>query len=122
MSQLQKAQNGVFCLCLPVRIDRLSHREAAPQRCDGQRPVCGQCVKGNRDTECQYHDKKQVSRTEMLRAKVAKLEARLRELEVEHSGSSTNTTPAPLSPLSPSPSTTRSSPSEDLVLLQPPGM
>lgn len=89
-------------------------------RCDGQRPICGQCVKGNRDDECQYHDKKQVSRTEMLRAKVAKLEARLRELEVEHSGSSSSPTPAPGSPVSPALSTARSSPSEDLILLQPP--
>lgn len=89
-----------------------------PQRCDGQRPVCGQCVKGNRDDECQYHDKKQISRTEMLRAKVAKLEARLRELEVEHSGSSSSSpTPAPMSPASPSPSSS----SDELILLQPPG-
>ena len=51
------------------------------QKCDGQRPVCTQCVKANRDVECQYHDKKQVSRTELFRAKVAKLEARLRERE-----------------------------------------
>ena len=61
----------------------------------------------------------------MLRAKVAKLEARLRELEVEHSGSSSNNTPAPMSPMSPmspSPSATGSSPSEDQILLQQPGM
>ena len=57
----------------------------------------------------------------MLRAKVAKLEARLRELEVEHSGSSSSSTPDPSSPVSPGPSTTSSSPSEDRILLQPPG-
>lgn len=55
----------------------------------------------------------------MLRAKVAKLEARLRELEVEHSGSSSNNTPVALSPMSPD--TSRSSPSDDFVLLPPPG-
>lgn len=115
MPQLQKEEDGAPCpACQGPPL-------TAAQRCDGQRPVCGQCIKGNRDDECQFHDKKQISRTEMLRAKVAKLEARLRELEVEHSGSSSSTTPAPMSPLSPSPSTTRSSPSEDLILLQAPG-
>ena len=55
-------------------------------------------MKANRDAECQYHDKKQVSRTELLRAKVAKLEARLRELEVEHSESSSGGGTPGLSP------------------------
>ncbi|GJE88002.1 C6 transcription factor domain-containing protein [Phanerochaete sordida] len=112
MKTANALQRGKACLSCRKR----------KMRCDGQRPICGQCVKGNRDEECSYHDKKQVSRTEMLRAKVAKLEARLRELEVEHSGSSSSPTPAPMSPSSPtlSLSTARSSPSEELILLQPP--
>ncbi|KIP10264.1 hypothetical protein PHLGIDRAFT_125626 [Phlebiopsis gigantea 11061_1 CR5-6] len=114
MKSANALQRGKACLSCRKR----------KMRCDGQRPICTQCVKGNRDGECQYHDKKQISRTEMLRAKVAKLEARLRELEVEHSGSSSNNTPAPMSPMSPmslSPSETGSSPSEDQILLQQPG-
>lgn len=84
------------------------------KKCDGIRPACTQCIKANRDEECQYHDKKQVSRTEMLRAKVAKLEARLRELENEQSGSASSS-PAPQSP---GPS---SSSSQGEILLMPPG-
>ena len=109
MSLLQEAEDG----------ERVPTRALRPcahlvlQKCDGQRPICAQCVKANRDTECQYHDKKQVSRTEMLRAKVAKLEARLRELEVEHSESSSGGgTPG----LSPEPSCSSSSPEIGLYM------
>lgn len=45
--------------------------------------MCSQCIKANRGNECKYHDKKQISRTQLLQQKVAKLEARLRELELE---------------------------------------
>ncbi len=68
------------------------------QKCDGSRPACSQCEKAGRGSECRYHDKKQVSRTEMLRAKQAKLEARLLELESGLSESSSGGTPVALSP------------------------
>ncbi|KAH8100230.1 fungal-specific transcription factor domain-containing protein [Cristinia sonorae] len=66
-------QRGKACLCCRKR----------KMKCDGIRPVCSQCVKANRGQECKYHDKKQISRTQLLQAKLAKLEARLRELESE---------------------------------------
>lgn len=55
------------------------------QKCDGARPVCSQCSKANRGAECQYYEKKRTSRTQLLQAKITKLEARLRELEAEQS-------------------------------------
>ena len=47
--------------------------------------MCGQCSKANRASDCQYYEKKRTSRTQLLQAKITKLEARLRELEAEHS-------------------------------------
>ncbi|KAI0093808.1 hypothetical protein BDY19DRAFT_919028 [Irpex rosettiformis] len=86
-------------------------------KCDGTRPVCSQCTKANREAECQYHDKKQVSRTEMLRAKMAKLEERLRQLENEQSVASSSSTSDTQSP---EPSS--SSLMADGIFLMPPGM
>ncbi|KAL4243896.1 hypothetical protein ABKN59_011044 [Abortiporus biennis] len=83
-------QRGKACLCCRKR----------KMRCDGVKPVCGQCIKANRDSECQYHEKKQVSRTQLLQQKVAKLEARLRELESEQSDSGTISSPTPSTPSS----------------------
>ncbi|THH31857.1 hypothetical protein EUX98_g2331 [Antrodiella citrinella] len=68
-------QRGKACLCCRKR----------KMKCDGVRPICTQCVKASRSPECKYHDKKQISRTQLLQQKVAKLEARLRELESEQS-------------------------------------
>ncbi|KAJ3487098.1 hypothetical protein NLI96_g3789 [Meripilus lineatus] len=79
-------QRGKACLCCRKR----------KMRCDGARPICSQCIKANRESECQYHEKKQISRTQMLQQKVVKLEARLRELEAEQSDSS-GSSPAPSS-------------------------
>lgn len=53
------------------------------QKCDATRPVCKQCVKMNRPDECEYDDKKQKSRTQKLREKLAMLEERLKELEAD---------------------------------------
>lgn len=69
------------------------------------RPICTQCLKANRGTDCQYHEKKHISRTQLLQQKVSKLEARLRELESEQpepSGSSSSSSLSSPSPPSPS--------------------
>ncbi|PCH38595.1 hypothetical protein WOLCODRAFT_88184 [Wolfiporia cocos MD-104 SS10] len=80
-------QRGMACLCCRKR----------KMKCDGLRPVCTQCLKSNRGTECHYYEKKHISRTQLLQQKVAKLEARLRELEAEQeastSGSSSSSSP-----------------------------
>ena len=88
------------------------------QKCDGTRPVCSQCIKANREAECQYHDKKQISRTEMLRAKMAKLEERLRQLENEQSVGSSSSTPDTQSP---EPSSSSSTFTADGIFLMPAG-
>ncbi|KAJ6500684.1 hypothetical protein C8R45DRAFT_1071233 [Mycena sanguinolenta] len=64
-------QRGSACLCCRKR----------KLKCDGTRPVCTQCIKMNRDEECEYDDKKQKSRTQKLKEKLSVLEQRLRELE-----------------------------------------
>ncbi|KAJ7144900.1 hypothetical protein C8R43DRAFT_1013406 [Mycena crocata] len=71
-------QRGSACLCCRKR----------KLKCDGTRPVCNQCVKMNRDEECEYDDKKQKSRTQKLKEKLSVLEQRLRELESESAGAS----------------------------------
>ncbi|KAJ7090422.1 hypothetical protein B0H15DRAFT_838560 [Mycena belliarum] len=66
-------QRGSACLCCRKR----------KLKCDGTRPVCNQCIKMNRDEECEYDDKKHKSRTQKLKEKLSLLEQRLRELESE---------------------------------------
>ncbi|KAH9918366.1 fungal-specific transcription factor domain-containing protein [Epithele typhae] len=68
-------QRGMACLSCRKR----------KMKCDGARPVCTQCSKANRGTDCEYYEKKRTSRTQLLQAKITKLEARLRELEAEQS-------------------------------------
>ncbi|KAF8191549.1 hypothetical protein K438DRAFT_1830705 [Mycena galopus ATCC 62051] len=71
-------QRGSACLCCRKR----------KLKCDGTRPVCTQCIKMNRDDECEYDDKKQKSRTQKLKEKLSVLEQRLRELESESAATS----------------------------------
>ncbi|KAJ7778695.1 hypothetical protein DFH07DRAFT_795641 [Mycena maculata] len=73
-------QRGSACLCCRKR----------KLKCDGTRPVCTQCIKMNRDDECEYDDKKQKSRTQKLKEKLSVLEQRLRELESECGASATS--------------------------------
>lgn len=50
-------------------------------RCDGLRPTCTQCLRGDRAIDCEYTDGSQRSRTLTLEEDVARLQARVRELE-----------------------------------------
>ncbi|KAJ7348963.1 hypothetical protein DFH08DRAFT_863952 [Mycena albidolilacea] len=77
-------QRGSACLCCRKR----------KLKCDGTRPVCTQCIKMNRDAECEYDDKKQKSRTQKLKEKLSVLEQRLRELESESSANSPSSSDA----------------------------
>ncbi|KAI0730124.1 hypothetical protein C8Q72DRAFT_824207 [Fomitopsis betulina] len=95
MKVVTPLQRGMACLCCRKR----------KMKCDGMRPICTQCLKANRGTDCQYHEKKHISRTQLLQQKVSKLEARLRELESEQpepSGSSSSSSLSSPSPPSPS--------------------
>ncbi|KAJ7099277.1 hypothetical protein B0H15DRAFT_796964 [Mycena belliarum] len=50
-------------------------------KCDGQKPICGPCRKHPKDDDCEYSDGPARSRTKALEDTVARLEARLHELE-----------------------------------------
>ncbi|KAL1684803.1 hypothetical protein GGG16DRAFT_67619 [Schizophyllum commune] len=71
-------QRGSACLCCRKR----------KLKCDGTRPVCRQCIKMNRADECEFDDRKQKSRTQKLREKLAMLERKVRELEADTHGES----------------------------------
>lgn len=51
-------------------------------KCDAGKPVCQQCIKGNRQGECEYDDGKTKSRTQMLQDKVNKLQDRVKEVSL----------------------------------------
>ncbi|KAG0702281.1 hypothetical protein DFH29DRAFT_509309 [Suillus ampliporus] len=50
-------------------------------RCDGNRPICGQCMRANRSDDCEYTDGQRRSRIHMLEEDIARLQARVQELE-----------------------------------------
>jgi hypothetical protein len=52
-----------------------------PQKCDGNKPVCGPCRRHPKEDECEYSDGPGRSRTKALEEQVLRLEARLQELE-----------------------------------------
>ncbi|KAE9395112.1 hypothetical protein BT96DRAFT_997900 [Gymnopus androsaceus JB14] len=64
-------QRGLACLCCRKR----------KLKCDGQKPVCSPCLKMKRADECEYEDRRQKSRTQKLKEKLAMLEDRIKELE-----------------------------------------
>ncbi|KAF9811631.1 hypothetical protein IEO21_06510 [Rhodonia placenta] len=50
-------------------------------RCDGARPICGPCIRTNRQADCEYTDGPVRSPTQVLEDNIARLEARIYELE-----------------------------------------
>ena len=51
------------------------------QRCDGQRPYCGQCSLTRRPEDCEYTDRQGRTNTEILEEQFRQLKARIDELE-----------------------------------------
>ncbi|TFY71620.1 hypothetical protein EVG20_g1379 [Dentipellis fragilis] len=51
------------------------------QRCDGTKPACQQCQRAKKGDLCEYDDGKGKTRTQLLRENIARLEARIKELE-----------------------------------------
>ncbi|KAJ6486519.1 hypothetical protein C8R47DRAFT_525554 [Mycena vitilis] len=49
-------------------------------RCDGQRPVCGPCVRADRIEDCEYVEQGR-SRVEILQEDISRIESRIYELE-----------------------------------------
>ncbi|KAI0955774.1 hypothetical protein AcV7_006349 [Taiwanofungus camphoratus] len=50
-------------------------------RCDGEKPVCGQCIRSSREVDCEYTDGPTRSATLTLEDNITRLEARIYELE-----------------------------------------
>ncbi|KAK0438779.1 hypothetical protein EV421DRAFT_939628 [Armillaria borealis] len=57
------------------------HCRRRKMRCDGARPICGQCTRGNRSEDCQYRDSQGRTKMEILEENISRVEARIRELE-----------------------------------------
>ncbi|KAJ7202637.1 hypothetical protein GGX14DRAFT_653917 [Mycena pura] len=53
-------------------------------RCDGARPVCGPCHRGNRDDDCEYTHGQKRARAEILQESITQIERRIAELENPH--------------------------------------
>ncbi|KAF9015955.1 hypothetical protein BDZ89DRAFT_1141812 [Hymenopellis radicata] len=64
---LQRGQACIYC-------------RRRKMRCDGARPICGQCSRSRRPDDCQYTDQGR-SRMEILEESIARVEARIHELE-----------------------------------------
>ena len=84
MSELQETEIGEkhFYISSPLGSYLLL------QKCDCAHPVCSQCVRLGREKDCEYTEKDQRSRTEILEENIAVLQARLQELE--HAGAPTS--------------------------------
>ena len=52
-----------------------------PQKCDGIRPICGQCTRTNRPDDCEYTNGQGRSKVEILEENIARIDARIFELE-----------------------------------------
>ncbi|KAK0210098.1 Zn(2)-Cys(6) binuclear cluster domain-containing protein [Desarmillaria ectypa] len=57
------------------------HCRRRKMRCDGARPICGQCSRGNRSEDCQYKNSQGRTKMEVLEENISRVEARIRELE-----------------------------------------
>ncbi|EED78357.1 predicted protein, partial [Postia placenta Mad-698-R] len=50
-------------------------------KCDGIRPICGQCICTDREMDCEYTDGPMRSPTQLLEDKIAQLESQIYDLE-----------------------------------------
>ncbi|KII84421.1 hypothetical protein PLICRDRAFT_78790, partial [Plicaturopsis crispa FD-325 SS-3] len=75
-------------------------------RCDGERPVCGQCRRADRGDDCEYTDGQGRSRTQMLQENISRLELRIQELENPAEPAQAFPLLSPYSPQTPGPLTT----------------
>ncbi|KAJ6621458.1 hypothetical protein B0H10DRAFT_987588 [Mycena sp. CBHHK59/15] len=57
------------------------HCRRRKMRCDGRRPICGQCSRASRPDDCEYTDNQGRSRVEILEEDISRIETRIYELE-----------------------------------------
>ncbi|KAF4601613.1 hypothetical protein EYR40_004811 [Pleurotus pulmonarius] len=74
--EIQKLRKGEACMYCRRR----------KMKCDGVRPICGQCMRGDRAEDCEYAANSSYSRTQGLEDTIARMEARIRELENPDNG------------------------------------
>lgn len=79
MSALSKTQDGEFLKRFPLPSP--ANFPSCDQKCDGVRPVCGQCTSKNRPDDCEYTTGQGLTRSQMLEENIALLESRIKELE-----------------------------------------
>ncbi|KAJ6472282.1 hypothetical protein C8R47DRAFT_1054121 [Mycena vitilis] len=53
-------------------------------KCDGAKPICGQCERGRRREDCEYTQGQGRARVEILQESISKVESRIYELEHPH--------------------------------------
>lgn len=51
------------------------------QKCDGNQPTCSQCIRFNREAECQFSEGPSPSTTRVLEQHITRLQSRIQELE-----------------------------------------
>ncbi|KAJ6624151.1 hypothetical protein B0H10DRAFT_1908605 [Mycena sp. CBHHK59/15] len=73
-SQSEHLQHGQACFNCRRR----------KMRCDGSRPICGQCSRANRPDDCEYTDGQRRARAQILQESINRVESRIYELEHPH--------------------------------------
>ncbi|KAF7302804.1 hypothetical protein MKEN_01242200 [Mycena kentingensis (nom. inval.)] len=58
-------------------------------KCDGRRPVCGQCSRGAREEDCEYTDNYARARAEVLEEDISRVQHRIYQLEHPEAAAST---------------------------------
>ncbi|KAF9232523.1 hypothetical protein BU15DRAFT_81150 [Melanogaster broomeanus] len=77
-------------------------------KCDGARPICTQCFRGDRAVDCEYTDGNRRPRTLVLEEEIARLSARVQELQNPQNVAPSVELYPPYTPLgTPSPSISR---------------
>lgn len=75
----QEAKDGI--VVNPV-LERLLISTSS-QKCDGNQPICNQCLRFNRANECEFKEGPAPSTTRVLEQHIARLESRIAELETD---------------------------------------
>ncbi|KAF9489411.1 hypothetical protein BDN71DRAFT_1435419 [Pleurotus eryngii] len=78
--EIQKLRKGEACMYCRRR----------KMKCDGARPICSQCMRGDRAEDCEYAAISSYSRTQGLEDTIARVEARIRKLENPDNGQGAN--------------------------------
>src|ERR1700733_236573 len=57
------------------------------QKCDGQKPACGTCIRSGKREDCEYADGHGPTTTQLLEEDISRLQERIDELENPDDGS-----------------------------------